>query len=591
MSFNPRNQPPNNPGFTKAHLQKLERALTSYDGSILLELAQEIAALLSREDLSKTQLRAAYSAARRLDRAGPEEVRRGVLLVTARLSYLTERSYQASQRDRRLAANYAGMTVLHKMMQQAARLVLADPAQQSVRATRLLELFQALLAYQGLGRTNQANVLRPIEAAEQAEMEQIMAGDGATTFKLAETVARQSEREDLSRSQLRNIYTILKTLQAAALTEENSWKLRLLEPRMLYVLSREQGLIAVVRTLRNGLLVLYAKGAPDQKQLDNYVRLAEALVGLQIYERYQIRQNQRPPTADLENILKELVPAIQSDDGQALNNLAHQTARLVAEADLSRGQVRNLYNTVEELAQKGFDSASLNELPRLRATLRYATTRETKLRALSEVLEKLLDQIFETGADQQKRALWLADFFEAVVAWQTVFVEYKKAHKRLDTYQEREPTDDQKEKLKNALKGDGAATIELAEQMAKDVTRAVESALKPLKPDTASAEKGAASDDKELSSGQLRTIFAMLREEALLARVARSEPEQAALRRRLWLILPRLAYAAARLPGVAPIEMIARTGLEKVLAESSIQLDPLVDLLEAIVAFYYINKE
>jgi CRISPR/Cas system CSM-associated protein Csm2 small subunit len=578
MSFSPK-APSHAPrySFTEAHRQKLEKVLASYDGPALLELAQEMAQMLSQQDLSKTQLRAAYSAARRLDRATGDEVRQSLMLVMTRLAYLVERSYQASQRGSMPRANYESLNVLHKMMQHAARFVLAENTERDQRAARLLELFQSILAYQGLARTFQAGVLRPMEAAEHQEMEQVIAGEGLVTFKLAQKIAGQSERLDLSRSQLRNIYTILKTIEAAPLdqknnmTAQNSWKLRLLEPRMLYVLSREAGLEMVVRALRNGLVVLYANGTPTKAGLANYARLAEALVGLQTYERYQARQDKRPNARpgsgqDLDKLLADLAPAIRQDDGKALNELARKTARLMVEADLSRGQSRNLYDTIEELAARKFDQAALNELQGIRATLRYAYAREPKLQALVLVLEAGLDLIFEQDADSQKRAEWLADFFEAVLAWQTVW-QYQKKHPASDS--EMEPIEARA--LKEILNGKTEYTATLAEWVAERVSISEDESL-------------------NLSGGQLRTVFAMLRQEALAAHSG-GAAEQVRLRRRLGVILPRLAYAAARSPGVAPIEMIARAGLEKILEQPETRLDPLVDLLEGIVAFYYVNKE
>ncbi|MEI6047173.1 MAG: type III-A CRISPR-associated protein Csm2, partial [Chloroflexota bacterium] len=392
---------------------------------------------------------------------------------------------------------------------------------------------------------------------------------------MAEKVAGQGQPLDLTKSQLRNIYGTLKNLQSGPANTEMRRQLWLLEPRLVYTLSRDNRLEALVRVLRNGLVVLQElySSAPEEfdRYFANYVRLAEAIVGLQVYR--QAGGSLEKPSVD-----DRLRKAIEQDDGKVLSELAREIAQKTAqeESSLSRGQVRTLYNKVRTMQADNFSPESLSELQRLRAILSYSTAREPKLKPLFDVLNAIIALVFEPKEEnlQRLRALWLADFFEAVVAWQTV-AQYRKGSRR----EERQPSKLDMTAFDKALQGDGNAVTTLAEKIAKEIRIS----------------------GQDLGSGPLRTVFTMLKQEAAAARFSGISAEK--FRRQLWLMLPRLAYATARLPELAPLEELARLGLEKVLTTSGTsttgpeqlkemleKLEPLIDLLEGIVAFHYINN-
>jgi CRISPR type III-A-associated protein Csm2 len=559
----------------------LSQAIIEGDSHVLLSLAQELAQKLSQQDLSKTQVRAAYSAARRLDREQDAiQIKQRLAVVNVRLRYLTKHSEIASQHGSMKTANYEALVELEKLVRVASGLITStdDKEKMKGRARQLVELFQALLAYQALARTDQYRAIRaPNDQERDALIQSLRDGDGGVIFSLAEKVAGQGQQLDLTKTQLRNIYGTLKNLQSGPTDEEMRRQLWLLEPRLVYTLSKDNRLEALVRVLRNGLVILHELEAGKPEEFDryfaNYVRLAEAIVGLQVYRQAGGRLEQR--AIGKEDPLRK---AIEQDDGKALSELALKVAQSVAlaESSLSRGQVRTLYNKVRTMQADNFSPESLSELQRLRAILSYAIAREPKLKPLFDELNAIISLVFEPKEPEQQRqrAFWLADFFEAVVAWQTVS-QYRKGSRQ----EKSQPTTLNITDFDNALKGDGVAATALAKQIAKNIGKS----------------------GQDLGSGQLRTVFTMLKQEAANARLSGISAEK--FRRRLWLMLPRLAYATARLPELAPLEELARLGLEKVLTAPGAEgtgpealkvmlkkLDPLIDLLEGIVAFHYINN-
>jgi len=251
-----------------------------------------------------------------------------------------------------------------------------------------------------------------------------------------------------------------------------------------------------------------------------------------------------------------------------------------------------LYVTLQEFAVQNFTSQNLQELQRLRATIRYAGSQERQLQPLTLVLDaaiKLVGSNQATETVQRTRARWVTDFLEAVLASQLSLKKEKGTTPNPLLEIERNWLDqvlpDQKEASvasslgysrqsvaeDQVLLDQEEASVRLAYSIAKCIN---------FKEDLSESE----SSSGESGRGQVRMVFDTLKEAVSSGR----EQDHKSLRRKLWILIPRLDYFVAQSPGLQPLTTLTKVALMKILANSELTgLEALVDLLEGVVAFHY----
>lgn len=116
---------------------------------------------------------------------------------------------------------------------------------------------------------------------------------------------------------------------------------------------------------------------------------------------------------------------IQTNDAKKLVEEARRFGRELADNQLTKAQIRNIFGTVREIEaawQSAGDSAiSLRRLLLLKPKLAYQGARTSQVKPLGKVLEDAVDAVADTNDPKEQLVRFgrFVDLFEAILAYHT----------------------------------------------------------------------------------------------------------------------------------------------------------------------------
>ena len=114
-----------------------------------------------------------------------------------------------------------------------------------------------------------------MDEPDNAKLEKIIVkGNADTLISYALTVGQGSAGQELGRTQIRNIYSTVKSLQARKVTDDTYRELKLLIPKLDYAAARKQELTGLAKTLIAGIRLV----GQDAQRFKHFVQFFEAIV-------------------------------------------------------------------------------------------------------------------------------------------------------------------------------------------------------------------------------------------------------------------------------------------------------------------------
>lgn len=103
---------------------------------------------------------------------------------------------------------------------------------------------------------------------------------------------------------------------------------------------------------------------------------------------------------------------IKYGDANLIIELSNELGRSLADADLGKTQIRNLFGMVKQLQSAGYDDDTARTLQLMVPKLVYAKARESKLEPLTDVLVQAIGEV-----ENRTHFVRFAELFEAIVAY------------------------------------------------------------------------------------------------------------------------------------------------------------------------------
>lgn len=134
------------------------------------------------------------------------------------------------------------------------------------------------------------------------------------------------------------------------------------------------------------------------------------------------RSGQRGVTPITTNVVQDI---IRTNDAKTLVEEAKRFGQELANNQLTKAQIRNIFGTVREIEaawQSAEDSPlSLRRLLLLKPKLAYQGARTSQVRPLGNVLEDAVDAVADTDDPEEQLVRFgrFVDLFEAILAYHT----------------------------------------------------------------------------------------------------------------------------------------------------------------------------
>ena len=129
--------------------------------------------------------------------------------------------------------------------------------------------------------------------------------------------------------------------------------------------------------------------------------------------------------------IQQKVMEILKGNTNLLLDESERLGRDLAQNDLSKSQIRNIYSTVKRISSGGdFDERDQHELKLLIPKIQYAVAREQRSPKAWKSLGDMLTLCIQNVGDDRKQFNHFAEFFEAIVAYHYSEHEKRKQERR-----------------------------------------------------------------------------------------------------------------------------------------------------------------
>lgn len=129
--------------------------------------------------------------------------------------------------------------------------------------------------------------------------------------------------------------------------------------------------------------------------------------------------------------ISDKVKSILQGNTDMLLSESKRLGRDLAQNDLSKSQIRNIYSTVKRISSSGqFGAAEQHELKLLIPKIQYAVAREQRGPKAWKSLGEMLTLCIQNINAEQKHFAHFAEFFEAIVAYHYSEHEKRKQERR-----------------------------------------------------------------------------------------------------------------------------------------------------------------
>jgi CRISPR type III-A-associated protein Csm2 len=124
-------------------------------------------------------------------------------------------------------------------------------------------------------------------------VEKILGGDTDLLLQESEKLGRELAKNDLSNSQIRNIYSTVKRISSGRqFSGSEKHELKLLIPKIQYAVAREQRSPKAWKSLGD-MLTLCIQQVDNQDNFNHFAEFFEAIVAFHYSEREKMKQERR----------------------------------------------------------------------------------------------------------------------------------------------------------------------------------------------------------------------------------------------------------------------------------------------------------